>query len=112
MEWRKLKKKSHVSTGGDNSELGGEVRWQVTHTRSGLADAERTKSGIELMLDSDGAYELVSERFFFAGRRSIEDSLGTRFNDISGCYEKGDKRYMFRRSVHPWNRTIYNLTLC
>lgn len=61
----------------------------MTHTRSGLADAERTKSGIELMLASDGVYELASERFLFAGRRSMEDSLGTRFNDISNCSEEG-----------------------
>ena len=54
-----------------------------------MADAERMKSGIELMLASDGAYELASDRFLFAGRRSIKDSLGTRFNDIFGCSEKG-----------------------
>jgi hypothetical protein len=61
----------------------------VVRTGSGLADAERTKSGMELMLASDGVYELVSDRFLFAGRRSIEDSLGIRFNDIFGCSEKG-----------------------
>ena len=38
---------------------------------------------------SDEAYELVSDRFLFAGRRSIEDSLGTRFNDIFGCSKEG-----------------------
>lgn len=41
------------------------------------------------MLASDVAYELVSDRFLFEGRRSIEDSLGTRFNDILGCSENG-----------------------
>ena len=41
------------------------------------------------MLASDGEYELASDRFLFPGRRSIEDSLGTRFNDIFGCSEKG-----------------------
>jgi len=61
----------------------------MVHTRSGFADAERTKSGIEPMLASDGVYELASDRFLFVGRRSIEDSLGTRFNDIFGCSEKG-----------------------
>ena len=61
----------------------------MIHTISGLADAERTKSGIEHMLASDGVYELVSDRFLFGGRRSIEDSLGTRFNDIFSCSEKG-----------------------
>jgi hypothetical protein len=60
----------------------------MVHTRSGLADAERTKSGMDPMLASDGVYELASDRFLFAGLRSIEDSLGTRFNDISGCSEK------------------------
>ena len=53
-----------------------------------MADAESTKSGMELTLASDGAYELVSDRFLFVGRRSIEDSLGTRFNDIFDCSEK------------------------
>ena len=61
----------------------------MVHTRSGLADTERTKSGIEPMLASDGVHELASDRFLFAGRRSIEDSLGTRFNDIFDCSEKG-----------------------
>ena len=77
----------------------------MAHTRSGLADAERTKSGIELTLASDGAYELASDRFLFVGRRSIEDSLGTRFNDIFGCSEneigrtKGTKRRSDDRST-------------
>ena len=62
-----------------------------------MADAERTKSGIELMLASDGVYELVSDRFLFAGRRSMDDSLGTRFNDISGCSEKGMDRTEYTR---------------
>lgn len=61
----------------------------MIHTGSGFADAERMKSGIELMLASDGVYELVSDRFLFVGRRSIEDSLVTRFNDIFCCSEKG-----------------------
>jgi hypothetical protein len=78
------------------------VSGRVTHTRSGLADAERTKSGIELMLASDGAYELASERVFFVGRRSIEDSLGTRFNDISSCSEKG----VGRQKIHDEGQTI------
>lgn len=64
----------------------------MVHTGSGLADAERTKSGIELTLASDGEYELASDRFFFEGRRSIDNSLGTRFNDIFGCSEKGTGR--------------------
>lgn len=62
------------------------------HTGSGFADAERTKSGMELMLASDGAYELASDRFLFGGRRSIEDSLGTRFNDILCCSEEGVRK--------------------
>lgn len=61
----------------------------MVHTGIGLADAERTKSGIGLMLASDGAHELVSDRFLFAGRKSIEDSLGTRFNDMSDRSEEG-----------------------
>ena len=60
----------------------------MVRTGSGLADAERTKSGIELTLASDGEYELASDRFLFAGGRSIDNSLGTRFNDIFGCSEK------------------------
>lgn len=61
----------------------------MEHTGSGLADAERTKSGIGLMLASEGVYELAFDRFLFEGRGSIEDSLGTRFNDMFGCSEKG-----------------------
>ena len=44
---------------------------------------------MELMLASDEAYELVSDRFLFAGLRLIEDSLGTRFNDIFDCSGNG-----------------------
>lgn len=55
----------------------------------GLADAERTKSGIEQTLASDGVYELASDRVLFSCRRSIEVSLGTRFNDIFDCSERG-----------------------
>lgn len=61
----------------------------MVRTRSGFADAERTKSGTVPTLASDGEYELTSERFLFTGRRSREDSLGTRFNDIPCCSEKG-----------------------
>ena len=62
-------------------------KWFV-HTRRGLVDAERTKSGIELTLASDGVYELASDRVLFSCRKSIEVSLGTRFNDIFGCSER------------------------
>lgn len=69
----------------------------MVRTRSGVAEADRTKSGIGLMLASEGVHELPSERFLLAGRRSMEDSLGTRFNDIFGCSEKGMGREKYTR---------------
>ena len=57
-----------------------------------MVDAERTKSGIELTLASEGVYELASDRLLFTCRRSIDVSLGTRFNDIFGCSERGMAR--------------------
>jgi hypothetical protein len=73
----------------------------VVHTVSSLADAERTKSGMGLALASDGVHELASERFLLGGRRSMEDSLGTRFNDIFGCSEKHVGRIKTHDRVRP-----------
>ena len=52
---------------------------------------------MELTLASEGEYELASDRFLFADRRSIDNSLGTRFNDICGCSKKGTGRGEGRR---------------
>ena len=46
--------------GRSKNELVDWIGWAV-HTGSGLADAESTKSGMDLMLTSDGAYKLASD---------------------------------------------------